>query len=137
MVPRSWAYVMVSGSLGIVPEFVRDVLGAEACNLRLKKRDTISFKRTDISGVLTTDWTTRTIGAVTGVLFRSEIYIRGKKARVNFLLNAQDLERGSKRLRKKFDENGFGHDYIGLGELPVAELFDTSDLFQPQSTVRH
>lgn len=80
---------------------VRNALKAAACDLALKKWDTMRIESDVISGIIKTNWDTHIVGGRSGVLFRAHIDCEdGTDYCINFLLQEDDLARGSDIIRE-------------------------------------
>lgn len=111
----------------MIPDEIKRAFKMAACRLHREKRDQMLFKTEECSGVIKTDWETRSVATRSGVLFKAEVESEDGSWQVNFLLHTRDLERGAERLH---DEDVF-KDGVWLTtpvEFPVEELYQFEDL---------
>lgn len=128
----SWTIVMVQDGPGIIPEDVRAELTKAACELHLKKMERMQMRGGVCEGVIQTNGETASLGARTGVLFRSQFDWESGGCKVNFLLSEEDLENGATTLRRMMEEREGGEWLLSPEPFPVPELYDFHDLRGPR-----
>jgi len=129
----SWTCLLVEKGPGMLDDAVRTALKVAACDLHLKRWDTMHIMSDVCEGIIATSWSTHTVGARAGVLFRAEVDAEAGLYRVNFLLNIKDLERGAELLKAREDEE---EEYWVQNpvRIPVAELYMFEDLRRRHSS---
>jgi hypothetical protein len=123
----SWSCLMVGRGMRIVNEQLRNILKASACNMHLQKLDRMVIKNDLCDGVMQTEWTSYTVGARSGVLFRSQIECEGGECQINFLLSTKDLEAGASVIRD-MEEYADGTWEENFEDFPIPELYQFHDL---------
>lgn len=123
----SWTCLMVNNGYGPLPDELCAALKLAACNLAVKKQETILMSNNFCTGVLTTKWTSHTVGARSGILFRAHVDTPKGELKVNFLLNEDDLKRGAEVIRE-MEEGRDGVWVSSFGHIPDEELSRFYDL---------
>jgi hypothetical protein len=96
----SWTCLMVGKDMGMVPPDLTNILKACACVMRMEKLDRMPIIHDRCSGVMETNWNTHSVGARSGVLFKSAVDYGGISTQVNFLFHERDLKAGAELLRR-------------------------------------
>jgi hypothetical protein len=118
---------MVKDGPGVIPDQVCAALKMAACELNLKRWDSMPIVSVICDGIIETKWNTHSIGSRSGVLFRTEIESSIGMYKINFLLGIADLERGTEVLREMEEEED-GVWITNAGKLPCTELYRFHDL---------
>jgi hypothetical protein len=126
----SWSCLMVEKGPGLIEDDVRAALKMEACRLSLEKIDRRKMSNSVCDGIIQTEWTTHVVGGRAGVLFRAQITEETGDYQINFLLNEDDLKRGTDFLRQMKEEEG-----RRWGE--ASERFPDPDLYVFYDLRRH
>jgi hypothetical protein len=79
----------------MVPEEVQHTLIKASCFLFRNQEECIGFKNEICAGELATKWESRSIGALSGYLFKARVEHENGDYVVSFLLNESDLTRGA------------------------------------------
>lgn len=126
----SWTIVGVSEGPGLIPQDVSFALKLAACRLFKEKRNKLLFQSEICSGLIETEWDSKRLGSISGMLFHVEVDAEKGTWQVNFLMNPADLERGAERLEDPDDENfeWLSRPSDERYRLPVAELYKFKDL---------
>ncbi len=125
----SWTCLMVHKGPGMLDENVKRALKFSACDLYLKRQDLRKMKSDVCEGVLKTEWSTQTVGAQSGILFKAHIESSSGEYFVNFLMNEQDLALGAELVRA-IEEEGLETETLGE-RIPCAELYQFENLRGP------
>lgn len=132
----SWTCLNVEKGPGMISNMVRNVLKAAACDLHVKKWDTMHIENDMVSGIITTNWDTHVVGGRSGVLFRAQIDCEdGPNYKVNFLFHEKDLERGAEIIREMEEREGGEVWGTTSARIPCEELYRFYDLRGPGRTV--
>ena len=123
----SWTCLMVEKGPGMIADKVCAALKMAACDLHLKKWDRMHIVSDVCDGIIETAWDTHSVGARSGVLFRTQIGSETGDYMVNFLLNTNDLERGAEVLRE-MEERGEEVWGIAASPFPCEALYRFYDL---------
>ena len=126
----SWTCLMVQKGPGIIDDDVRAALKMAACDLYLNKWDRMNIVNDVCNGVIETKWDTHSVGARSGVLFRTQIDSETGNYMVNFLFSTKDLERGADILREMKEQEGSGL-AVASGRFPCEALYQFYDLSRP------
>lgn len=132
----SWTCLSVERGPGMLSDEVRNLLKAAACDLYIKKWDSMHIENDVASGVIKTAWESHVVGGRSGVLFRARVDSKdGTDYQVNFLLSTEDLERGAEHIRTMREkESGAWED--APGRVPCEALYQFERLSVP-SKKRH
>ena len=105
----SWTCVMVKDGPGLIDERVRTALEITAYKMHLDGWEATRFKVDTCEGYIENSGKTQSIAAITGLLYKAQVESDEGVYRINFLINARDLERGAERLKEiERGETGFG-----------------------------
>lgn len=123
----SWTCLMVDRGPGMLAEEVRAALKMAACDLYLNRLERMRVATEVCSGYIETGWETHSVGARSGILFRTQIDCEQGDYHVNFLLSVGDLERGAGRLRDRIERGEYA---VGTSEerFPCEALYEFHDL---------
>ena len=124
---NSWTCLMVEKGPGIISDEVANALMIAACDLYLKKWDTMHIVSDVCEGIIETSWNTQMVGIRSGILFRTEIVSDTGPYQVNFLLSIEDLERGAEALREMEERSGIPWGF-STETYPIPELYEFHDL---------
>lgn len=118
---------MVGKDCHLLSDDIRNTLKAAACDLidRVVEGTRIS---TDVcEAYVETKGKRVLVGTRAGILFKSQVSTHDGQYQVNFLLSEEDLERGARLLRRRYEEEKLVGG-LGLGRIPCEELYEFDDL---------
>lgn len=124
----SWTCLTVEKGPGMLTDGIRAALKRAACTLHRRKRDKMLFESEECDGIIETAWDSHLVGALSGILFRTQLTSEDGDFQVNFLLNTGDLERGALLLGDDTEGSEDGVWTNHPERFPVEALYQFYDL---------
>lgn len=125
---NAWSCLTTQDMKGIMPESVRHALMVTACEMAVEKREERLFASRECSGVVKTTWSAVSMGAVSGILFKSMFDLHDQvNCKANFLVNHQELNRAEELINLIREGSAPIEEVMGLGRLNIDRLYDFMD----------